>query len=105
MSFARRVTRAKSEPICEPPTGEDWEEWTKMEEQMLIIAQELNSSKRMVSALKEKNASEEEISNAEKKLSEVFKKDMTNYNRQVSWSCRFGFLTFDQLEEARAYLE
>ena len=104
MSFARRV-REKPEPIPDPPTGEDWEEWDKLQEKMFEIAQELNSAKEKVRVLKEEKASEDEISNAEKNLSKVFNKDMSNYNQQVAWSMRFGFLNFDKVYEARESLE
>ena len=104
MAFARRV-REIPEPISEPPTGEDWEEWDKLEQKMLVIVQELNSAKEKVRVLKEEKASEDEISNAKKCLSEVLNKDMANYNQQVAWSIRFGFPNFDKLYEARESLE
>ena len=95
----------KPEHVPDPPTGEDWEEWDKLDQKMFEIAQELKSAKEKVRVLKEEKASEDEISNAEKNLSEVFGKDMANYNQQVAWSMRFGFLNFDKVHEARESLE
>ena len=104
MSFARRV-REKPEPIPDPPTGEDWKEWDKLQKKMFEIAQELKTSRELERVETDVYQSDDEISNAHKNLSKVFNKDMANYNQQVAWSIRFGFPNFDKVYEARESLE
>ena len=88
------------QPVFEPPTGEDWEDWDALSAE----AAALPSPVPLVlhyETLEENGASEEELKVAKKAMNEAVAAEMRVYEKQVAWSQKFGFRNFDHLYEVR----
>ena len=96
--------RFRTEPECEPPTGEDWKKWEELEELDRVKSNEAWAMLLNLRSLKESNASEEDIAKAKEAEWISRGKSMRAYENLVNWMEKFGFRSFDHVDEVKKSL-
>ena len=94
----------EEEPECEPPTCEDWKKWEELEELDRVLGNKSYEAFLNHRSLKESNASEEEIAKAKEAEWIARGKSMRAYDNLVNWMEKFGFRSFDHVDEVKKSL-
>ena len=103
-TFGQMQAERRQEPECEPPTCEDWKKWGELEDLDRVLGNKSYEAFLNHRSLKESNASEEEIAKAKEAEWIARGKSMRAYDNLVNWMEKFGFRSFDHVDEVKESL-
>ena len=103
-TFGQMQAERRQEPECEPPTCEDWKKWGELEDLDRVLGNKSYEAFLNHRSLKESNASEEEIAKAKEAEWISRGKSMRAYDNLVNWMEKFGFRSFDHVDEVKESL-